>query len=104
MEYVYSALVLHTAGKEINEEGIAGILNAAGVEPDESRIKALTACLEDVDIEKAIEEGIAMPTAGVSAAPAAEEAEEEKEEEEEEDDRDEEKEKEEAAAGLGSLF
>ncbi len=104
MEYVYSALVLHSAGKEINEEGIAGILNAAGIEPDESRIKALTACLEDVDIDKAIEEGIAMPTAGVSAAPAAEAEEKEEDEEDEEEDRDEDKEKEEAAAGLGSLF
>lgn len=105
MEYVYSALLLHSAGKEINEEGIAGILSAAGVTPDESRIKALTACLEDVDIDKAIEEGIAMPTASVAAAaPVAEATEAAKEEEEEEDDRDEEKEKEEAAAGLGSLF
>ncbi len=103
MEYIYSALVLHSAGKEINEEGIAGILDAAGIEPDESRIKALTACLEDVDIEAAIEEGIAMPSAGVAATPAAEAAEEEEEEEEEEE-RDEEQEKEEAAAGLGSLF
>lgn len=103
MEYVYSAMVLHSAGKEINEEGISSILEAAGIEPDESRIKALTASLEGVDIDEAIEEGVAMPTAGVAAAPAAEETEKEAEEEEEEE-RDEEKEKEEAAAGLGSLF
>ncbi len=103
MEYVYSALVLHSAGKDITEEGVANILNAAGIEADESRIKALTACLDEVDIQKAIEEGIAMPTGGAPSVPEAEE-EAEEEEEEEEEERDEEKEKEEAAAGLGSLF
>lgn len=104
MEYVYSAMVLHSAGKEINEEGISSILKAAGIEPEESRVKALTACLEGIDIDEAIKEGIAMPAATVAAAPASEAPAQEKEEEEEEDDRDEEKEKEEAAAGLGSLF
>ena len=106
MEYVYSAMVLHSAGKEITEEGISKILEAAGIEPDESRVKALTASLEEVDIDAAIEEGIAMPSAGAAPeAPSAEKEKEEKEEEEEEEEeRDEEKEKEEAAAGLGSLF
>ncbi|MGM0405644.1 MAG: 50S ribosomal protein P1 [Thermoplasmatota archaeon] len=103
MEYVYSALVLHSAGKDITEDAIEKILEAAGIEPDESRIKALTASLEEVDIEDAIKEGIAMPSAGAAPAPEKEEKEEEEEEEEEEE-RDEEKEKEEAAAGLGSLF
>ncbi len=105
MEYVYSAMVLHTAGKEINEEGISNILKAVGIEPDESRIKALTACLEGIDIDEAIKEGIAMPAVATAAGPATDEAPaEKKEDEEEEDDRDEDKEKEEAAAGLGSLF
>ncbi len=104
MEYVYSAMVLHSAGKEIDEAGISGILTAAGIEPDETRIKALTACLEGIDIEEAIKEGIAMPMAAAGPAPATEAPAAEKEEEEEEDDRDEDKEKEEAAAGLGSLF
>lgn len=105
MEYVYSALVLHSAGKEISEEGITKILEAAGLEPDESRIKALTASLDGVDIDEAIAEGVAMPAAGAAPEAAAEETTEEpEEEEEEEEERDEEKEKEEAAAGLGSLF
>ncbi|MGM0509708.1 MAG: 50S ribosomal protein P1 [Thermoplasmatota archaeon] len=105
MEYVYSALVLHSAGKEISEEGITKILEAAGLEPDESRIKALTASLDGVDIDEAIAEGVAMPAAGAAPEAAADETTEEpEEEEEEEEERDEEKEKEEAAAGLGSLF
>ncbi len=105
MEYVYSAMVLHSAGKEIDEAGISGILKAAGIEPDETRIKALTACLEGIDIDEAIKEGIAMPMAAAGPAATAEApAAEKQEEEEEEDDRDEDKEQEEAAAGLGSLF
>ncbi len=104
MEYVYSAMVLHSAGKQVDEAGISSILTAAGIEPDETRIKALTACLEGIDIDEAIKEGIAMPTAAAGPAPTAEAPAEEKEEEEEEDDRNEDKEKEEAAAGLGSLF
>ncbi|MFW5946356.1 MAG: 50S ribosomal protein P1 [Candidatus Natronoplasma sp.] len=103
MEYVYSAMLLHSAGKEITEEGISEILEAAGLEVDEARVKALTASLEDVDIDEAIEEGFAMPSGGAAAPEPVEEAEEEEEEEEEEE-RDEEKEKEEAAEGLGSLF
>jgi len=105
MEYVYSAMLLHSAGKEITEEGISEVLEAAGLEVDEARVKALTASLEDVDIDEAIEEGFAMPSGGAVAPEPAEEAEEaEEEEEEEEEERDEEKEKEEAAEGLGSLF
>ncbi len=106
MEYVYSAMLLHSAGKEITEEGISDVLEAAGLEVDEARVKALTASLEDVDIDEAIEEGFAMPSGGAAAPePTEEEAEEAEEEaEEEEEERDEEKEKEEAAEGLGSLF
>ncbi|MFP4000402.1 MAG: 50S ribosomal protein P1 [Thermoplasmata archaeon] len=106
MEYVYSAMLLHSAGKEITEEGITDVLEAAGIEVDDARVKALTASLEDVDIDEAIEEGFAMPSGGAVAPEPAEEAEEEEEEEaeEEEEERDEEKEKEEAAEGLGSLF
>ena len=95
MEYVYAALLLNSAEKDINEENVAAILSAAGVDADDARIKALIASLEDVDIEEAI------ATAAVSAAPAAaEEAEEEAEEEEEEEEAEEEA----AAAGLGALF
>ena len=43
MEYIYSAMLLHSAGKEINEKNIKKILTAAGVDADDARIKALTA-------------------------------------------------------------
>ena len=98
MEYIYTAMLLHTTGQEINEENVKKVLEAAGAEADEARIKALIAALEDVDIEEAMEKtavAAAAPVAAAAAPAAEEEAEEEEEEEEKE---------EEAAAGLGALF
>ena len=101
MEYVYAALLLNAAEKDINEENVAAILSAAGIDADDARIKALIASLEDVDIEEAIATAaVAAPAAG-AAAPAAAEAAEEEVVEEEEDEEDEE---EAAAMGLGALF
>ena len=102
MEYVYAALLLNSADKEISEENVSAILTAAGIDADDARVKALIASLEDVDIEEAIATAAvsAAPAVGASAAPAQEAAEEEVEEEEE----DEEDEEEAAAAGLGALF
>ncbi len=105
MEYVYAALLLHAAGKEITEENLKAVLEAAGVSPpDEARIKALVAALEGVNIDEVIEKA-AMPVAApvaVAAAPAAEAPAEEAQEEEEEEE--EEASEEEALAGLGALF
>ena len=104
MEHVYAALLLHAAGKEINEENLKKVLEAAGVSPDEARIKALVAALEGVNIDEVIEKA-AMPVAApvaVAAAPAAEAPAEAAEEEEEEEE--EEVSEEEALAGLGALF
>ena len=100
MEYIYAAMILHSAEKDINEENVKSIIEAAGIEADDARIKALIAALEDVDIEEAMETS-AMAAAPVAAAPVAEAAAEEEEEEEEEED---EAAEEEAAAGLGALF
>jgi len=43
MEYIYAALLLHKAGKKVDENGVKAVLSAAGVAADESRIKALIA-------------------------------------------------------------
>jgi len=105
MEYVYAAMLLHSAGKEVNEENVSKILKAAGVEADKGRVKALVASLEDVDIEEAIEKTAvsaapaAAPAGGTSGEGEAAGKEEEAEEEEEE-----EMSEEEAASGLSSLF
>jgi large subunit ribosomal protein L12 len=100
MEYIYSALVLHAAGKTVNEDSIANVLKSAGVEPDAARVKALTASLEGVNIDEAIASA-AVAAAPAAAAPAA--APEHKEKKKEEEKKPEVSE-EEAAAGLSALF
>ncbi len=105
MEYIYGAMLLHSAGKEINEENLKKVLTAAGVKVDDARVKALTASLEGVDIEEAIKSAAAAPVA--AAAPAAEAekpAEEKKEEKKKKEEEEEQVSEEEAAAGLGALF
>ena len=54
MEYVYAALLLHSAGKDVTEEGIKNVVAASGVAADDVRIKALVAALEGVDISKVL--------------------------------------------------
>ncbi len=95
MKEVYAALLLHSAGIEINEENIKKVLSSVGIEIDENKIKALVASLEGVNIDEVIQQAQTIPTA--AAAPAEEKKEEEKKEEEE-------KREEEAIAGLGALF
>ena len=93
-------MILHSAEKDINEENVKSIIEAAGIEADDARIKALIAALEDVDIDEAMETTAMAAAAPASAAPVAAEAEEEDEDDEEEEEASEE----EAAAGLGALF
>jgi large subunit ribosomal protein L12 len=101
MEYIYAALLLHKAGKKVDENGVKAVLTAAGVKVDESRVKALVAALDGVNIEEAISKAAIAPVA-VAAAPAAHAAaapakEEHKEEHKKEDE-------ESGMAGLGALF
>jgi len=93
MEYIYSALLLHKLGKEINEENVKKVAVAAGAEVDESKVKSLIASLKGVDIEKELENASL-----VSAAPAVAEAPEKKAEKPKEE------KKEAAAEGLSALF
>ena len=111
MEYVYAALILNETGEEINEDNLTDVLDAAGVDVEESRVKALVAALEDVDIDEAVSEAAAVPAAGAAAggAAAAEGGEEEGEsdvpdttDDEEEEDEDEDDDA--GGEGLGELF
>jgi large subunit ribosomal protein L12 len=101
MEYVYAAMLLHKAGKEINEKNMSEVLTAAGISADVARVKALVASIAEVDIDEAIKSAPAMMAAAPAAAAAAPAKEEKKEEEEEEDQS---KKEEEAMEGLGALF
>jgi len=105
MEYIYSAMLLHSAGKKITDENVKKVLTAAGVKADDARIKALTASLEGVNIEEAIKTAavpVAAPAAPAPSGGAPAEGEEKKEEKKKE--KKEEVSEEEAAAGLGALF
>ena len=69
MEYVYAAMLLHSAGKDIDDKAVGSVLKAAGVEADGARVKALVASLGSVDIDEAMATAVAAPVA--SAAPSA---------------------------------
>ena len=104
MEYIYSAMLLNSAGAEINAKSVTKVLKAAGLKTDKARAEALVAALEGVDIEEAMATAaVAAPAAAVAPAASgdtgdkeapAEEAEAEEEEVSEE----------EAVEGLGALF
>ncbi|MBI4154515.1 50S ribosomal protein P1 [Candidatus Woesearchaeota archaeon] len=102
MIYLYGALLLHKAGKEINEGNLKKVVESAGVKADDGRIKALVSALQGVNIEEVIKQASVAPVA-VQAVPAAQGAAAPKAKEgpsEEEKKKEEEK----ASAGLASLF
>ena len=97
MENIYAAMLLHKAGKQIDETSMEAVLKAAGTTADKALIRATVTALKDVDIDKVIKEAIAVPAAPAAAAPTAAPAKKKEAEEEK-------KTEEEAAAGLGALF
>ena len=96
MEYVYAALMLHSAGKEVTEKAVKDVMKGAGIEADEGKVKALVSSLKDVNIGDAIKQAAVAPAAAAPAAAAEKKPEKKKEEEG--------KTAEEAAGGLASLF
>ena len=98
MEYIYTALLLHKLQKEINEDNIKKVLQAAGAEPEDVRIKALVAALSEVNIDEALKSAVVAQTTATPVAVAAKQGKEEKKEVKDE------KQEEEALAGLSSLF
>ena len=100
MENIYAALLLHKAGKEVNEETLKAVVTAAGVQADDSQIKSLVASLKGVDIDKELEGAslaVAAPSAGSEGSADGGEAKAEEKKPKEEK-------KEAAAEGLSALF
>lgn len=95
MDYIYAALLLHNAKKEINEEHMKKVLSSCGITADEAKLKGLLATLKEINIDDAIAKA-SMPVAA-AAAPAEHKAEKKKEEVPEVTE-------ESAAEGLGALF
>ena len=92
MEYIYAALLLHRAGKEISEENLRKVVEAAGITADEAKIKTLIASLKGVDIAKELETAAVMAAAPTAAGKVEAKAEKKEEKAEE------------AAEGLSALF
>lgn len=96
MEYIYAALLLDAAGKEINEENMSSVIKAAGVAPDAAQVKSTVNALKSVNIKDVVKNAqnvsVAAPAAAAPAAGAKKE------------EKDEKKEEEAAAGGLASLF
>ena len=97
MEYIYAALLLDAAGKEISEESLKSVVKAAGMSPDEARAKAIVESLKGVNIKDIIKNAQNVQVAAPAAAGEAHEKNEKPKEEEK-------KSEEEAASGLASLF
>ncbi len=108
IEYVYASLLLHHAGREITEDTLKKVLEAAGVKVDEVRLKAMIAALKEINIDEVISAAatvapVAAPSAAPTAAAPSAEAKEEKKKEEKEEKKEEASE-EEIAEGLAALF
>lgn len=108
MEYVYASLLLHTAGKEINEENLRRVLDAAGIKADDVRVKMLVAALREINIDEVLKQASMTPAAPVApvvtqaAAPAPQQAQPAPAKAEEEEKK--EISEEEIAEGISSLF
>jgi len=104
MEYVYAAMLLHKAGHKVDEASVKKVLTAAGVQPDETRVKALVASLEGVNIDEAIEKAAVAPVAAAPVSASAGGEEHKKADDSKKKAEEEKKSEEQAAAGLGALF
>ncbi|ABW02532.1 50S ribosomal protein P1 [Caldivirga maquilingensis] len=107
MEYVYAALLLHYAKQPITEDNVTKILQSAGIQVDEVKVKALVSAVKEVNIDEAIKTAAALPVAAPSAAPQAaapQAAEAKPAEAKAEEKKAEEKKEEETLESLASLF
>ena len=71
MEYVYAALLLHKLKQNITEDSVRNVVKAAGVTPDDVRVKALVAALSEVQIDEALKAAPVAVAAAAAAPPAA---------------------------------
>ncbi len=99
MEYIYAALLIDAAGKEVTEDSIKNVVKAAGEQPDEAMAKSVANALKGVNIKDVIKNAQTMQAAPAAAAPAQAAA-----KKEEKSEAEEKKSEEEAASGLASLF
>mgnify|MGYP001772712470 CR=1 FL=1 len=110
MEYIYAVLLLHAAKKDISEDNIKKVLEAAGIAIDDVRVKALVAAVKEINIDDVLKSSFAMPVAPAAmpaAAPAGQQAAAQqapKAEEKKEEEKKEGVSEEQLAEGLSALF
>lgn len=102
MEYVYAALLLHKLDKKVDEENLKKVIKAAGVEPDEIKVKALVSALGEINIDEALKSAF-VPTIAPAVTPTPT-VPPEKEKPLEKKEEKKEKEEEESLEGLSTLF
>ncbi|MEM5881899.1 MAG: 50S ribosomal protein P1 [Candidatus Aenigmatarchaeota archaeon] len=99
MEYIYAALLLHSAKKEITEENLKKVLSAAGVEINEAKVKSLVESIKGINIDEV------LSSASIQTAPISlQTTQQPKQEEEKEEKKEEKASDEQAVAGLAALF
>ena len=98
MEYIYAALLLDSAGKEISESSLESVVKAAGIAPNEAMAKAVVSSLKGVNIKDVVKNAQSVQVAAAPAQGAAPAAKAEAKHEEEKVSE------EQAAGGLASLF
>ncbi|MEM3412275.1 MAG: 50S ribosomal protein P1 [archaeon] len=96
MEYIYAALLLHSAGQQITEENLKKVVSATGAKVDEAKIKVIAEGLQGVNIDEILKNATIATAAPAQAPAAAQPAATETKKEE--------KKEEEAAGGLAALF
>ena len=96
---MYATLLLHSAKRPITEENITIILNAAGIQTDSARVKALVTALEEINIDEALKTPIFITATSVAST-----AEVKEDKKIIEKPKIEEKKEEEDVQGLGALF
>ncbi len=102
MEYMYGALLLHSAGQPINEENLTKVLIGANVKVNDAMVKAVVTSLEGVNIEDVLKNAASQVAAQPAQSAQAQHA--EKKEEKKVEEKEEKASEEDAAAGLSALF
>lgn len=107
-EYVYATLLLHSARKEITEDNIRKVLEAAGVAVDEVELKRLVAAIKQINIDDVLKQAFIAPvSAPVSSASTAATTSQETQAQQKTEEKEEKKEEiseETIAEGLSALF
>ncbi|MDK6028397.1 50S ribosomal protein P1 [Ignisphaera sp. 4213-co] len=107
MEYIYAVLLLHAAKKDISEDNIKRVLEAAGIAIDDIRLKALVAAVKEINIDDVLKSSFAMPVAPVTVQATQSAAAQQAQQPQKVEEKEEKKEgvsEEQLAEGLSALF